>query len=144
MGTMIGERIREARLAQDRSLADLAGKLNISVATLSRIENEKQSVDMQLFLAIANVLDIPARQLLRGNGEDEDGPIGPLVRRIASLGAKERQEFWRGLAAERRATRSNKHSSDSAQTVLQVEDLIAQLDFMREELDSLRKRIKKR
>ena len=92
MASMIGERIRELRQAQGRSLADVAGKAKISVATLSRIENDKQSVDLNLFLLLAKVLEVPAPELLEGHG-GSDGPVGgadPLARRIAMLETKKR------------------------------------------------------
>jgi transcriptional regulator with XRE-family HTH domain len=128
MAAMVGERIREARLAQDRSLADVAGKANISVATLSRIENDKQSLDLGLFLSIARVLQVTTEQLLRDNVEEGGGD--PLARRIVALGNRERLELWRDLAVR--------------QVGQQVEELLAQVDFLREELESIRKRVKKR
>src|SRR5688500_1780966 len=73
MVSMIGERIRETRLAQDRSLADVAAKAQISVATLSRIETDKQSLDLGLFLSIAQVLHVSAQQLLAAEGNGSGG-----------------------------------------------------------------------
>lgn len=142
MNSMIGERIRAARLAQDRSLADVAAKAKISVATLSRIENDKQSLDLGLFLAIARVLQVPTQELLRDNVEEPAGD--PLARRIVSLGNRERLELWRDLAAERRTHRTTKRGAEMRQVGQQVEELLAQVDFLREELESIRKRVKRR
>src|SRR5688500_4852718 len=86
MVSMIGERIREARLAQDRSLADVAAKAQISVATLSRIETDKQSLDLGLFLSIAQDLQISAQQLI---GDDSGHNGDPLARRLAAVGPRE-------------------------------------------------------
>lgn len=153
---MVGERIREARLAQNRSLADVAGKAQISVATLSRIENAKQSVEVGLFLLLARVLSIPAHELLGTQDEDEHGNgnrdgngdghsrLDPLVRRIAALGAQDRLDLWKELAAERRTRRSRARGSESRQVAQHVEELLAQVDFLREELEGVRKRIKRR
>lgn len=141
MNAMVGEKIREARLAQDRSLADVAGKANISVATLSRIENDKQSVDLGLFLAIAKVLDVNIQHLLGENGDRGNGD--PLARQIAILSPKDREELWRELAAERRTVRIKKRGAEMKHVGQQVEELLAQLDFLREELDFIRKRVKK-
>ena len=139
MTPMIGEKIRELRQAQGRSLADVAGKAKISVATLSRIENDKQSVDLGLFLVLAKVLQVAAHEILApeedGNGKD------PLARRIAMLETKQRTELWREVAAERRAQRGRNSRQDAGQ---QVEEMLAQIDFLREELETVRKRIKKR
>lgn len=143
---MVGERLREIRLAQNRSLADVAGKANISVATLSRIENEKQSVEVGLFLLLARVLSTPAHELLEGEGDDGNGngKLDPLVRRIAALGSRERLELWCDLAAERRTQRSRKRGSESRQMAQHVDELLAQVDFLREELEAVRKKIKQR
>ena len=144
MESVIGEKIRELRQAQGRSLADVAGKAKISVATLSRIENGKQSVDLGLFLVLAKVLQVAAHELLvpEGDGSD-DGKVDPLARRIAMLETKKRTELWREVAAERRAQRARVRGSrvDAAQ---QVEEMLAQMDFIREELENVRRRIKKR
>jgi transcriptional regulator with XRE-family HTH domain len=147
MAILIGERIREVRLAQSRSLADVAGHANISVATLSRIENDKQSVELGLFVELAHILNVSANDLLdaahaQANG---NGSIDPLVRRISALGPRERLELWRDLATERRSQQKKKtKGSESRQMAQQVEELLAQLDFLREELEGVRKRIKRR
>lgn len=143
MSAMIGERIREARLAQDRSLADVAAKAQISVATLSRIETDKQSLDLGLFLSIAHVLHVSAQQLLgeEGNG---NGKGDPLARRIAALGSRERLDLWKELAEERRTQRGKRRGAEMRQVGQQVEELLAQVDFLREELESIRKKMKRR
>jgi len=143
METMVGERIRGTRQAQSRSLADVAGKAKISVATLSRIENNKQSVDLGLFLILARVLDVPATDLL-GNEGEEEGRVDPLARRIAALGSRERLELWRELASERRAQRTTKRGAELRHVGQQVEELLAQVDFLREELESVRKHVRRR
>ena len=142
MNAMVGERIREARLAQDRSLADVAAKAKISVATLSRIENDKQSIDLGLFLAIAKVLEVQVQHLLGDQGDGLNGD--PLARQIATLAPKEREELWRDLAVERRNVRVKKRGTELRQLTQQVEELLAQVDFLRDELEAIRKRVKKR
>jgi transcriptional regulator with XRE-family HTH domain len=139
---MIGERIRATRLAQSRSLADVAAKAKISVATLSRIENDKQSVEMRLFLSLARVLNVPATELLGEEGCQTDGD--PLARRIAALGTRECLDLWRSLATERRSQRISARGTEVRQVAQQVEELLAQIDFVREELDAVRKRMKRR
>lgn len=144
MEPMIGEKIRELRQAQGRSLADVAGKAKISVATLSRIENDKQSVDLGLFLVLTKVLQVAPHELLTPDGDrDGENGVDPLARRIAMLETKKRAELWREVAAERRAQRARTRGArmDAAQ---QVDEMLAQIDFLREELDTVRKRIRKR
>jgi transcriptional regulator with XRE-family HTH domain len=140
---MIGERLRGARHAQGLSLAEVAGKVNVSVATLSRIENSKQSVDLELFLHLAKALDVPANELLIPEEEVVDG-IDPLARRIASLHSRDRAELWRELASERQTRRPSGRTQTSNQVAQQVEELLAQIDFLRQELVAMRMRIRKR
>jgi transcriptional regulator with XRE-family HTH domain len=140
---MIGERIRQIRQSQDRPLSDIAGKAKISVATLSRIENDKQAVDLELFLVLARVLKVSPNDLLmqeaNGNGE-----VDPLARRIATLEVRDRTELWRELTAERRSQRGRKNNAQVHQLTQQVEEMLAQIDFLREELEAMRSRIKKK
>lgn len=141
MAAMVGEKLRGFRQAQGWSLAEVAGQAKVSVATLSRIENNKQSVDLGLFLVLAKVLQVSAHDLLDPEEEAGTPKVDPLARRIAMLETKQRTELWRDVAAERRAQRGRNEHADAAQ---QVEELLAQIDFLRDGLTLVRKRIKKR
>ena len=142
MRVMVGGRIRELRQSQGRSLADVAGKASISVATLSRIENDKQSVDLAIFLTLARVLEVSAASLLQDDNERESRG-NPLAHQISTLETRKRAELWRELAAARRTSKRPRASSAS-EISNQVEELLAQMDFLREELETVRKRIKQR
>lgn len=144
MTIVIGERIREVRHAQGRSLADVAAKAKVSVATLSRIENDKQSVDLALFLILVKVLQVSAQEILDDEGSDGNGKADPLARRIAMLETKKRTELWRDVAAERRAQGLRHPSAHARDIGNQVEELLAQVDFLRGELEAVRTRVKKR
>lgn len=139
---MIGERLRGARHAQGLSLADVAGRVQISVATLSRIENSKQSVNLELFLHLAQALEVPPNELLT-TGEAAAEGIDPLARRIANLQTRDRTELWRELASENCIRRPAGRASQSNQFAQQVEELLAQIDFLRQELLAMRKKIRK-
>jgi transcriptional regulator with XRE-family HTH domain len=145
MTNMIGERLRGARQSQGRSLADVAGKVSVSVATLSRIENDKQSVDLGLFLLIAAALNTPAHELLAdGKEADDTNVVDPLTRRISALGSSDRVDLWRGLAAERRSQRSKTRGAELRNAAQHVEELLAQVEFLREELEGVRTRMRHR
>ena len=139
---MIGENIRAARLAQQRSLADVSKKAKISIATLSRIENDKQTLELGLFLTLAKVLDRSPNDLLGSDG-DQDHGVDPMVRRIAAFETAERMQFWKDLAVAQRNQRVKTRRLQLGQLSQQVEELLAQIDFMREELESVRKRLRR-
>ena len=138
---MIGERLRELRQMQGKSLADIAGKAKISVATLSRIETDKQSVDVDLLIILAGVLGTQAREILSESDQGTERRE-ELAQRIAGMDTRKRADFWRDLATERR----NQRGRDRAprDVTQQVEELLAQVDFLREELEAVRSRVRKR
>ena len=69
MDIVIGNRLRQARTARQLSLNDVAGRAKISVATLSRIERDKQGIDLGLFLTLSRILKAPPHDLLTADGD---------------------------------------------------------------------------
>jgi transcriptional regulator with XRE-family HTH domain len=139
---MIGEKIRQTRLAQQRSLADVARQARVSIATLSRIENGKQTLDIALFLVLARVLEQQPHELLvETEGAPHGDGLDPLVRKISAFEAKQRAQLWKELAAAQRAQRTLARRAKAESLAQQVEELLAHLECMREELESVRKRL---
>jgi transcriptional regulator with XRE-family HTH domain len=140
---MVGDNLRQARLAQHLSLATVAGEAHISAATLSRIETNKQPLELRMFMTLAGVLKVSARELLGSDEEEEPvaGGSDPLVTRIAGLETAARAELWRSLAAERRTHLGNGRSRSMAH---QLDELLAQVEFLREEIEAVRARLRKR
>jgi len=133
---MIGTRLREARLARQLSLHAVAGKADISVATLSRIERDQQRIDVELLLTLLKILKLNAQDVL---DEPKEEGIDPLVAKISGLASLERTKLWRGLAATRKAAdRQNRNTRVLDQ---QVEEFLAQIDFLRGEIESVKKKL---
>jgi transcriptional regulator with XRE-family HTH domain len=118
----------------------LAGRADISAATLSRIERDKQNLDLALFLTLTRILKLTPHEVLGDTGE-EDG-VNPLVRTISGMETSDRAQLWRSLTEERKAHRSRK--ADGHAVANEVEELLAQVDFMRGEIESVQKRLRKR
>jgi transcriptional regulator with XRE-family HTH domain len=137
---MVGNRIRVARQSRNLSLTELAGRAEISAATLSRIERDKQNLDLGLFLTLTRILKLTPHEVL-GDDVDEDG-VDPLVRAISGMQTGDRAQLWRSLAAERKTHRSRK--ADGRQVVNEVDELLAQVDFIRGEIESVQKRLRRR
>jgi transcriptional regulator with XRE-family HTH domain len=135
---MVGTRIRAARQSRNLSLTELAGRADISAATLSRIERDKQNLDLGLFLTLTRILKLTPHEVL---GDDEEG-VDPLVRAISGMQTGDRAQLWRSLAAERKTHRSRKN--DARQVVNEVDELLAQVDFIRGEIESVQKRLRHR
>lgn len=136
---MVGQKLRALRQAQSLSLQQVAEKARISAATLSRIENDKQALDVTLMLSLSKILKCRASELV-DDGEPRDEREA-LVKKLASLDSKTRATIWTDLAAQakaRRAATRNKVRTMAAE----VEELLAQIDFIRSELESVRRRIK--
>ena len=137
---MVGERLRDSRQSQRLSLTDVASKAGISAATLSRIETSKQGIDLALFLNLARILKAVPHELLGENGAGNEKTGDPLARKIAALGASERAKMWRELTAVRRERRQKPRSEVNGQ----VEELLAQFDYIRQEIESVRSNLKRR
>jgi transcriptional regulator with XRE-family HTH domain len=137
---MVGNRIRVARQSRNLSLTELAGRAEISAATLSRIERDKQNLDLGLFLTLTAILKLPPHEVL-GDMEGDEG-VAPLVRTITGMQTGERANLWRSLAEERKAQRGRKREAKTV--VNEVDELLAQVDFIRGEIESVQKRLKRR
>ena len=139
---MIGEKLREARQSQSLSLSQVASKAKVSVATLSRIETNKQGLELTLFLTLARILKTAPQELLGTDGDGHADGSDPLVGKITALDFAERAQLWRDLTAARRTER-NQRRAEARHVAPQIEELIAQLDFLREEIVHVRKRLRR-
>lgn len=88
----IARSTREMRLARGLTLAELAEKVGISRAMLSKIENAQTSCSLATLAALAKGLDVPATSLFRGADRDteaifvEAGSAPEVIRRGSNLG----------------------------------------------------------
>jgi transcriptional regulator with XRE-family HTH domain len=137
---MIGERLRDARLAQKMSLTQVAGKARISAATLSRIENEKQALSVDTLFALAKIVGVTPEEMVSSGAAEPDER--ELADEINALTPQERTRLWRTLGDSRREPRHSR--KEAADVNARLEELLAQVDFLREEILSLRSRQKKR
>ena len=139
--TMIGERIRQTRQARRLSLNDVAERAKVSVATLSRIERDKQGLELGLFLLLCRILKAPPQELIGGEAGDN---VDPLAVRIASLHHDERVQLWHDLAVNRRGDRRLAVRARTEKLREELEELMAQLEFVRAEMEAVHSRIRRR
>lgn len=65
--SVIGRRIKKARLKQNLKQEELAGKLDISVAFMSRVERGTSKINLKRLTQIAEVLNVTPGYLLTGS-----------------------------------------------------------------------------
>jgi len=63
---IIGSRIKQARLAKNYTQEDLAEKIDISVAFLSRVERGNSHINLKRLNQICNLLDVSESYVLTG------------------------------------------------------------------------------
>lgn len=137
--SMLGKKLRDARIARGKSLSDVAESADISPATLSRIERDKQSLDLDLFMTLARILEMPARLFFDGDG---DGDAEPLAARIRSMTTLQRTDLWNDLSMH--ASHGRAHSKSEQSVASLLEELLAHADFLRGEIERVRKDLKRR
>ncbi len=67
---VIGQRIKRARLAKNYTQEDLAEKIDISVAFLSRVERGNSRVNLKRLSQLCNLLEVSEGYLLNGASSD--------------------------------------------------------------------------
>ncbi len=64
--SIIGSRIRKARLAKNITQEELAEKIDVSVAFISRIERGTSHINLKRLSQLCNILDIKEGVILNG------------------------------------------------------------------------------
>ena len=64
--TVIGQRIKQARLAKNLTQEDLAEKIDISVAFLSRVERGNSHINLKRLNQLCGLLDVTEGYVLNG------------------------------------------------------------------------------
>lgn len=64
--SIIGQRLKQARLSKNMTQEDLAEKLDISVAFLSRVERGNSHINLKRLNQICRILDVSEGYILNG------------------------------------------------------------------------------
>ena len=70
--TIIGKRLKEARLAKDLTQEDLAEQVDVSVAFLSRVERGSSHINLKRLNQICHLLDTSESYILTGAASNSD------------------------------------------------------------------------
>ncbi len=131
----VGEALRRIRRDHHLSLRHVAEQAGISVATLSRVETNKQSVDVGLLLSLANVLRVSLNEVL-GDGDDGSGRgDGELDRATITRQLQKLPSADRARLLLQRSQREKPLQET-------MDDLITTLDLLRDELETVHRKVK--
>lgn len=131
----VGQRLRDERQARALSLNDVAAEVGVSAATISRIENNKQSLDVELFLGISHAIGVPPAAIL-DERPPRRGPRG-LVSELAAMPVDERAQLFATAA------RLNRKGSDEDLNRA-VDSILASIDLLRDEILEIRRKVRRK
>lgn len=91
--TVIGSRIKEARLAKNMTQEDLADKIDISVAFLSRVERGNSRINLKRLNQLCNLLDVSEGYLLNGASSNSDNYLNKEFNELLKSVSPEKQKL---------------------------------------------------
>lgn len=91
--SVIGRRIKEARLEQHITQEELADKLNVSVAFMSRVERGYSPVNLKRLTQIAEFLNVTPGYLLTGSNTTSKDYLKEDFRNILDKCTPEQQKL---------------------------------------------------
>ena len=69
---IIGQRIKQARLAKNYTQEELSEKIDVSVAFLSRVERGNSHINLKRLTQICNLLEVSEGYILSGASSDSE------------------------------------------------------------------------
>ena len=121
---MIGAKLRTVRQIQNLSLEKVASQASISAATLSRVENNKQALDVSLLVSLSNVLGQKPADFFVEESDADAQDVSVVVRKLTGLEHEARTKVWNDLAAAARERRSTARKSHVRHLETQIEALL--------------------
>ena len=70
--SIIGQRIKQARLAKNYTQDELSEKLDVSIAFLSRVERGSSHINLKRLHQLCNLLDVSEGYILNGASSDSE------------------------------------------------------------------------
>lgn len=91
--SVVGERLKRARLEKKLTQEDLAEEMDVSVAFLSRIERRKSTVNLKRLHQLCTLLDISEGYVLSGTSEDSGEYLSEEFRSVLNKCSPEKQKL---------------------------------------------------
>ena len=96
--SVIGSRIKQARLAKNMTQEDLADKIDISVAFLSRVERGNSHVNLKRLNQLCNLLDVSEGYLLNGASSSSENYLDKEFTDLIKSVSPEKQKLIYNVA----------------------------------------------
>lgn len=96
--TIIGNRLKQARINKNFTQEELAEKIDISVAFLSRIERGKAQINLKRLSQICNILDITEGYILNGSSDCDSNYLNQEFNQILDSCSPDKQKLIYDIA----------------------------------------------
>ena len=96
--SVIGSRIKQARLAKNMTQEDLADKIDISVAFLSRVERGKSHINLKRLNQLCDLLDVSEGYLLNGASSSSENYLDKEFTDLIKSVSPEKQKLIYNVA----------------------------------------------
>ena len=96
--SVIGSRIKQARLAKNMTQEDLADKIDISVAFLSRVESGNSHINLKRLNQICGLLDVSEGYLLNGASSSSENYLDKEFTDLIKSVSPEKQKLIYNVA----------------------------------------------
>lgn len=90
---VIGQRIRQARLAKNYTQEDLAEKIDISVAFLSRVERGNSHINLKRLNQLCGLLDVTEGYVLNGASSNSENYLDQEFAELLKNCSPEKQKL---------------------------------------------------
>ena len=108
----IGYRVKQARISNHLTQQQLAENTGISTSFLCNIENGRQSMDLRIFIALTNALNVSADWLIKGNPLTSSRINEMIEKELSSCSTKEREAILQLIQQMKKTIVSLKSTSD--------------------------------
>ena len=95
---VIGSRIKQARLAKNYTQEDLAEKIDISVAFLSRVERGNSRINLKRLNQICSLLDVSEGYVLNGASSNSENYLDQEFAELIKSCSPEKQKLIYNVA----------------------------------------------
>ena len=96
--SVIGKRLKEARLAKNYTQEDLAEKIDISVAFLSRVERGNSHINLKRLNQLCGLLDITEGYVLNGASSNSENYLDQEFAELLKNCSPEKQRLIYNVA----------------------------------------------